>query len=778
MLIFRYARVYLAACVSLTPLIPGEASAQNIPVRIRAQTDQIEVQANGASAETMHTELQVLTAAAVTQFGQLPIGYVESMQNLDVLEAYTQKADGRKITVEPSGIVTRQPPGSSPLPLFSDAKQKVIIFPNVEPGDTLIFTARRRDKATLFPSHYMRQYDFPPTLPLDAFDLTVTAPKRLGMVVEGHELEFKKAESGNNEVYTLHYANLNPTAEDNAAVSQLDRVPRYFLSSFKSYDELAQTYAGMFEAKAGVTRKIQAQADSITAGITDRREQARAIYEWVSQHVRYVEVALGQGAIVPHDAESVLNNAYGDCKDHTALFTALLKAKGIDSRPVLINLGNGYTLSSIPTLGQLNHVIAWLPEFGIYADTTAGIVPFGFLPQAEYGKPIVLVGKSDAGLRQIPVLPPDSGTITYRNAAKLDDMMRLTSEGTTTATGVFSGPLRFIGQRIQSTGAETTASNILKQRGMPNATGTFNVAATGLAPEYSIGAKFTTPGSLNLRVMEAGLRVLNPTGDLLMGPLNNAKLKDTDPTPCYSGHQVEDLTLEFPATKALVKLPQDADVSTANLRFTSHWSVNGQTLSVHREFTSNIAQPLCSGDIRKETVAALARIWDDYTTPISLTAKAGFAPTTVSFSPSDKSVSPASPASAGEAPTTQSGLATSENAPHIDSITLSEDRTANGLFVVQEFVFHSPKGNAATLHFDVVSVSAPAPNIRLTDGKIGSPKDQQQRGAIHVARFNCGPFRNPYSVVKRAMVIDADGEKSNSVDFTVRCTPSSAPGQQ
>src|SRR6185312_11412376 len=519
-------------------------------------------QANGLSVETLHTELQVLTAAAVTQLAQTPIGYIESMQDVDVVEAYTRKADGRKINVEASGIVTRQPPGTSPLPLFSDAKQKVIIFPNVEPGDTLVFTARRRDKTTMFPNHFMRQALFPPTLPFDSFDLTVTAPKRLGVVAESHELEFKKAESGNNDVYTLHYANLTPAAEDNAAVSQLDRMPRYFLSNFKSYDELAQAYAGMFEAKTGVTRKIQAQADSITAGITDRREQARAIYEWVSQHVRYVEVALGQGAIVPHDAESVLNNAYGDCKDHTALFTALLKAKGIDSRPVLINLGNGYTLSSIPALGQLNHVIAWLPEFGIYADTTAGIVPFGFLPQVEYGKPIVLIGKSDAGLRQIPVLPPDSGTITYRNTAKLDDMMRLTSEGTTTATGVFAGQLRAIGQRIQSTGAETTAGNILKQRGLPNATGTFAMAATGLAPEYSIGGKFSAPGSLNLRVMEAGLRVLNPTGDFLMGPLNNPKLKDTDPTPCYSGHAVEDLTLEFPATKALARLPQDADIKT------------------------------------------------------------------------------------------------------------------------------------------------------------------------------------------------------------------------
>jgi hypothetical protein len=300
--------------------------------------------------------------------------------------------------------------------------------------------------------------------------------------------------------------------EYTAVVSQLDRVPRYFASNFKSYDDLAQTYNGMIESKEAVTAKIRAQADSITAGITDRKEQARAIYEWVSQHVRYVEIAFGQGAIIPHEAESVLTNAFGDCKDHTVLFMALLKAKGIDSRPVLINLGNGYTLSSAPTITQLNHMITWLPEFNLYADTTAGIVPFGYLPQQEYGKPVVLVGKTDAGLRQTPVLPADAGTITYRNAAKLDDQMRLTSESTTTATGAFVTQLRFLATRIVAGGPDMVAGNLLKQRGLPNATGTFTIAnPVGLAAEYSIGSRFSAPGALNVRVMEGGLRVMPET---------------------------------------------------------------------------------------------------------------------------------------------------------------------------------------------------------------------------------------------------------------------------
>src|SRR5215472_8200490 len=243
------------------------AQVQNLPARIRVQTQKIEIQANSMATDTRHVEMQVLTPAAVTQLAQMPIGFIEALQDVELLEGYTQKADGRKIDVDKSAVITRQTPGAPQLPLFSDARQKVIVFPNVEAGDTLVYTVKVREKASMFPGHYQQAAAFSPLLPLDSLDVTVTAPKRLGFSVEAHDVEFHKSDSGNNDVFTLHYANLNPVSEDNAAVSQLDREPRYFVSNFRSYEEFAQSYAAMIETKSAATAKIRAQADAITAGI-------------------------------------------------------------------------------------------------------------------------------------------------------------------------------------------------------------------------------------------------------------------------------------------------------------------------------------------------------------------------------------------------------------------------------------------------------------------------------------------------------------------------------
>ncbi|WP_163602946.1 transglutaminase domain-containing protein, partial [Klebsiella pneumoniae] len=68
--------------------------------------------------------------------------------------------------------------------------------------------------------------------------------------------------------------------------------------------------------KSEAVPEVRRQADLITSGITDRREQARAIFDWVSRNIRYFGIFLGNGGYIPRSAATVLVDKYGDCKDH------------------------------------------------------------------------------------------------------------------------------------------------------------------------------------------------------------------------------------------------------------------------------------------------------------------------------------------------------------------------------------------------------------------------------------------------------------------------------
>ena len=113
--------------------------------------------------------------------------------------------------------------------------------------------------------------------------------------------------------------------------------------------------------------------------------------------------------------------------------------------------------------------------------------------------------------------------------------------------------------------------------------------------------------------------------------------------------------------------------------------------------------------------------------------------------------------------------ASSADAPHIDWVTLREERVGGRLFIVQKIGYHSTQGNATKLHFQLVSISRPNAWVRVSNHAINAPSVRQQRGTYLVARFGCGRFNKNYSHVKRATIIDANGERSNSVEFTVGC---------
>jgi len=113
--------------------------------------------------------------------------------------------------------------------------------------------------------------------------------------------------------------------------------------------------------------------------------------------------------------------------------------------------------------------------------------------------------------------------------------------------------------------------------------------------------------------------------------------------------------------------------------------------------------------------------------------------------------------------------ASSPYAPHIDSITLREERIAGRLYIDQQIAYHAEDGNARNLHFELVSVSRTPGKVRVRDHPIRSPAARQQAGTFILARFNCGPFDKNYSHVTRATIFAANGEHSNTVDFTVDC---------
>lgn len=592
------------------------------PGSIRAFRSDVVLQADGRAVQTVHIEIAVNSDAAARREAQQGLAYADDVEQVELLEGATLKPDGRRLPVLPGAIRVQLAPGVPNLPQYTNRKQIVAILPDVAGGDVLSLAWRRTIRTPTFPGQFASTFLFTRAVPWDNAEVSVSVPAGMTLSTEAHGPAHTEADEDGRRVHRWRWS-APALASDPAVLSPFDRAPRIFASTFPDWAAFSRTYAGMFAPKAEVTPAIQALADEVAAGAADRRDEARRLYEWVSRRVRWVAVYVGDGAFVPHAAGATLANRYGDCKDQVALLVALLRARGIEARPVLMNLSPTYTLSGPATLTAFNHVITYLPEWDLYADTTAGGAQFGTLPATEYGKPILHVTAEGAAPGRMATMPPDLASERLLATMRLDGDGRITGSSTMEASGPYATALRQHANRVQAMGSERAATEQLKALGQP---GTGDIAPApqdAIGPDYSVSASFALnpqPGILDgdSFPVPTGLRLLPRPGDGLLGPLGNRALPATEPTPCWAGRQEEDLTLVLPPGYRAARLPRSRRIEGEAFSYSSEWTQGEGTLRVVRRFVSRVGEPLCDGPLRAAAAKALDDIRRDHEARVEL----------------------------------------------------------------------------------------------------------------------------------------------------------------
>jgi len=564
------------------------------------------------TAETVTTRrLKILGESALQSIGQQTVGYVEGMQSLDIVEAYTEKADGRRIAVDPASLITRDEASGLSAVYLRDAKTRTAIFPDLAVGDTLVMTTRTETKSGVFPGHYVYNMVFARQVPFADSTLRIAVPKDLtvNVGVLGKDLEDRVVEEAGVTRHVITYHPTARTAEEPGATAPLDRDPRVLVSTFKDYEELGRAYWEEASKRAAVTPDIQALADEITAGIADKHAKAAAIDRWIKSNVRYVAVYLGVGRVVPNDAATVLKNKYGDCKDQATFMTALLAAKGIASEQVLINGSNAHALDAPATLAALNHVIVYLPELGIYDDPTASFTAFGVLTDT-YDKPAVHLSANGVRLARTPAMRPQDHTLTTHTKVTIAANGTVSGETKQSATGMFAAFARVVASAIQSNGPETMAERQLEGFGTPGK-GRYEIdSPRNFAEPYVVKGRFTlnerfAAPPAGRKAIPIGIPILSRPGELLLGARHQGRKL---PFTCLAGRQVEEIDVTFPEGMPLNNAVQGRKIATKLFTYKSDYRFEGRTLKIRHEFVSLVPGQVCGPEIEADIGRPMAEV--------------------------------------------------------------------------------------------------------------------------------------------------------------------------
>lgn len=544
-------------------------------VRYRAD---YEVKADATSVETNEYEILIKTKAGVDNFSQVRLSYSEKMETLEVLAAYTLTPDGARHNVPADKIYTQESYSSASAAMYADRKVKVIVFPNLSPGTRLVYRIRQAQNIPFFPGYFNLWENLSPFTQYDDAKITLTAPKHLPMHVYTRDVQGSDRPKieGDTARWSWSYSRKTPMPNQNWKAAGWEYGPTIMASTYSDFSAMGRAYQLKGAEAAKVTPMVQSRADEITQGISGRREQAKAVYEWVARNIRYVAVYLGNGGLEPNDAESILGNRYGDCKDHTVILQALLAAKGIASSPVLIGAGGGPTLPQVAVLGRFNHAINYLPEFDLYLDSTSPYARFGQLHASDLGAPVVRT--VDGTIARTPA--NDARVSAYKAESFYTFSANGDVSGHTLQDSGASGEIGLRGafSQLTSQNRARIEESIMSGSGF-NGVGRLKLQGDvdDLDRPFGYSFNFKATDYVDFSVV-GGMILPDPPGAESMRGIYASASSETNATPFYCNDSLreETYTLEFPATVPIIAIPRSSRFANAAGEYEATWKREGQ----------------------------------------------------------------------------------------------------------------------------------------------------------------------------------------------------------
>lgn len=595
----------LLACLCLATLTHANDDSSDQSVTYEKDIRHSVVAADGSYTFTREVTLRINEERAIATYAQPPLPYNRTQETLDILQAYTLKPDGSRLTVGPEQIREQQEPNSAQAPMFHDSVMKVLIFPQVAVGDRLVLSYKKQRRVALFPGQF-QDLSFPQPHPTQQLTLIYDLPAEVALNVEakGFKATPPRTEKGRTRYQWDYQPSPWPRAEP-GAVDYSDYGQYLAVSTFSDYASFARAYAQRAQVQA--SPDVEKLAHSLTATLHDPREKALALADWVRRNIRYVAVYIGSGSVVPHAADTVLSNRYGDCKDHVALLQALLKAVKIDSSPALVNLGRAYKLPTVPTLGVLNHAITYIPSLDLYLDATdPGIQP-GYLPVLELDKPTVIATSGTLG--RTPAVQQNSvrNVTTFRIDA--DGGARF--EQDSTVKGSYAEYNRWGLGRMQANERDLIVQRMLAIYGQTGS-GTVKVELTGSGDELTTQLVGQTQNMVNLPGPIGMPTLTSFVGGITQHMSSFVTEKQrTHSFTCISASSDEVARFEFPAQVQILAVPKAVKINGGGFDYSADYTREGNTVVVKRSYALRQPTAVCSPEMFQAMWPALEAMLKD-----------------------------------------------------------------------------------------------------------------------------------------------------------------------
>ena len=410
---------------------------------------QVEYQPDGTSTNWDDTAIKVLTEKGKRNNRTLSLNYDVAYGTSTFTRVQVIKPDGSVVEVDIAAQSKEMVDPSQMSANIYNPNSKVLKLsvPGLEIGDTLRYIARRVKTKTVVPDTWSDYQVFEHTSPILHTTYQVIAPTNRPLVkiaLKSKVDDTVKFDQHVNEqqgqiVYTWELTNVPRMFDEPNMPTRYTVVQRLLVSTMETWEDLSKWYWELCRPRLeATTPEMEAKARELVAGSTNTMDKIRAVFNFVSQDIRYMGITTEDEApgYEPHDASITFENRYGVCRDKAALLATMLRIVDVEAFPVIIMAGPKKD-EEVPQPFFNHAVTAALDDNGEYVlmdstdENTKDIFP-SYLQNMSY----IVARPEGETLLTSPIIPAENNLLRITSTGSLDATGSLKAESTLVFDGI------------------------------------------------------------------------------------------------------------------------------------------------------------------------------------------------------------------------------------------------------------------------------------------------------------------------------------------------------
>jgi hypothetical protein len=409
----------LPALLLFSVLLASPSDAQQpappTPAQIELLETKVRFESTGDSRKEVHCIVKINSELGVRQFARLSFDYNRSFENIEIPMVRVTHSGGGTADILPGAISDNPNPAVASAPAYQDVRVKSVRILGLAPSDTLEYRVLTTVTHHPLAPDFWLEHSFDRTgiVSRELFELDLPAVPQAAIRTNPATPPRSKDSSGEgrsgretyrwdiaaNSIAGMRQDSLKEASEAEPDVA-LSTANQWLLLSIRLDASLrlgSKGVEGLQEPSEQIARAYQkldpeivAKARELTLEAHSTRASVGALYEFVSQKIKTVNLPLGATGFAGRPAKEILVSGYATPEDKFVLFAALAAAAKLGGEAGLTGNCDEHSVASPLAFKHLfvraGDGQGYLP----WADPSLEVAPFGFVPPGSGSRILVI----------------------------------------------------------------------------------------------------------------------------------------------------------------------------------------------------------------------------------------------------------------------------------------------------------------------------------------------------------------------------------------------------